>query len=370
MSEVLRKDIFHFVSSTDIPMGVYRLCKDKPVDPQFFLPNLLVHAEPASRVAEPAFALSIISKQLYDSVEDGDIGIVNNGQMVRVILSRRANHNTILVTERCNNLCLFCSQPPKKGNDDELLVNSALAIAAFDYEGVIGISGGEPLIYGEEFLNFLRFVVDNAPRTALHVLTNGRRFSDTGYATKMRDITQYLDITFGIPLYGTTATIHDDLVGCTGAFNETMRGLINAGNLGMRIELRVIPTRQNITQLPDLVEYVSRVFSNVSQISVMGLESIGWARKHWDKISIDNYSSANVFIQLNDAATRSGIPLVFFNYPKCQLPRELWPLAVQSISDWKNYYPIECETCTLKSTCAGYFSSSTGRFHQVPRPII
>ncbi|EPD8228418.1 His-Xaa-Ser system radical SAM maturase HxsC, partial [Escherichia coli] len=45
-------------------------------------------------------------------------------------------------------------------------------------------------------------------------------------------------------------------------------------------------------------------------------------------------------------------------------------LAVQSISDWKNYYPKECDGCTQKPSCAGYFSSSKGRFHQSPRPIL
>lgn len=370
MSEVLRNDIFRYVSTGNVPMGFYRLCKSKPVAPQFFLPNLLVLAEPATEIIQPYFSSAVISRQLYDSIDDGDIGIISSGNMMRVILSRRANHNTVLVTERCNNQCLFCSQPPKTANDDGLLVQSALSIAAFNFDGVIGVSGGEPLLYGEEFLSFLCFVAENSLHTSLHVLTNGRRFADVAYARKIKSISEKLNITFGIPLYSSTAATHDILVGSPGAFDETVRGLINAGNLGVSIELRVIPTRQNIAELPGLVEYVNRVFSNVTQISVMGLESIGWARKNWDKISIDNYADTDIFRQLSITAERTTIPLVFFNYPKCQLPQDLWPFAVQSISDWKNYYPVECEKCSVKSSCAGYFSSSKGRFHQAPRPII
>ncbi|HDT6495332.1 TPA: His-Xaa-Ser system radical SAM maturase HxsC, partial [Klebsiella pneumoniae] len=52
------------------------------------------------------------------------------------------------------------------------------------------------------------------------------------------------------------------------------------------------------------------------------------------------------------------------------LPERAWELAAQSISDWKNYYPKECDECTQKSSCTGYFSSSTGRFLQPPRPIL
>lgn len=73
--------------------------------------------------------------------------------------------------------------------------------------------------------------------------------------------------------------MHDHLVGSDGAFNETVKGLINAGNSGINIELRVIPTLANYTELDDIVEFVGRVFSNINQISLMGLESIGWARK-------------------------------------------------------------------------------------------
>ncbi len=45
MSEIIRNDIFHFSSKKNVPTGFYRLCKQKPVNPLFFLPNLLVVAE-------------------------------------------------------------------------------------------------------------------------------------------------------------------------------------------------------------------------------------------------------------------------------------------------------------------------------------
>ncbi|EOT9332933.1 His-Xaa-Ser system radical SAM maturase HxsC, partial [Escherichia coli] len=143
-----------------------------------------------------------------------------------------------------------------------------------------------------------------------------------------------------------------------------------AGNLGINIELRVIPTLANYTELDDIVEFAGRVFSNINQISLMGLEPIGWARKNWSTIFIDHSSYSEKIISAIDAAYRSGIPLTIFNYPLCYLPERARELAVQSISDWKNYYPKECDECTQKPSCAGYFSSSKGRFHQSPRPIL
>ncbi|EDC3114570.1 MULTISPECIES: His-Xaa-Ser system radical SAM maturase HxsC [Enterobacteriaceae] len=370
MSEVIRNDIFHFASKKNVPTGFYRLCKQKPMNPLFFLPNLLVVAEGNNDAIQPCFNFSVISTELYESIEDGDIGIINNGNMIRVILSRRANHNTVLVTERCNNLCLFCSQPPKKSNDDWLLTQSALAIASFGLDGVVGVSGGEPLLYGDDFLHFIDFIIENSPDTALHVLTNGRKFADITFTQEMAKRSKKIKITFGIPLYSSRPLVHDHLVGSDGAFNETVKGLINAGNSGINIELRVIPTLVNYTELDDIVEFVGRVFSNINQISLMGLESIGWARKNWSTIFIEHSSYSEKITSAIDAARRSGIPLTIFNYPLCHLPERAWELATQSISDWKNYYPKECDECTQKSSCAGYFSSSTGRFHQPPRPIL
>lgn len=370
MSDVIRNDIFRYNSEDDVPPGFYRLCKQKPVNPQFYLPNLLVRKEFKAENILPCYSACIESRGLFNAIDDGDIAVVNNGNMLRVILSRRANHNTVLVTERCNNLCLFCSQPPKKANDDWLLTQSALAIAAFNLDGVVGVSGGEPLLYGDDFLEFLDYVAENSPETSLHVLTNGRAFADGNFAKQVKQRCDQVKITFGIPLYSSRQTVHDQLVGSEGAFKETVCGLINAGNLGINIELRIIPTKANYLELPDIIEYVGRVFSNINQISIMGLESIGWARKNWQDIFIDNNEVASYLLAPIEVASRSRLDVVIFNYPLCHLPYALWKYSVQSISDWKNYYPKECDACTEKNNCAGYFSSSKGRFHQDPRPIL
>lgn len=73
--------------------------------------------------------------------------------------------------------------------------------------------------------------------------------------------------------------MHDHLVGNDGAFNETVKGLINAGNSGINIELRVIPTLANYTELDDIVEFVGRVFSTSIRFPLWGWNlSVGHER--------------------------------------------------------------------------------------------
>ena len=46
---------------------------------------------------------------------DGDVVLVTPSQgRVERLIRKNSRHNTLLVTERCDQLCVMCSQPPKK----------------------------------------------------------------------------------------------------------------------------------------------------------------------------------------------------------------------------------------------------------------
>lgn len=48
---------------------------------------------------------------------DGDVVRLSPGGRVSALYRRASRHNTILATERCNSLCLMCSQPPQPDDD-------------------------------------------------------------------------------------------------------------------------------------------------------------------------------------------------------------------------------------------------------------
>jgi len=50
-----------------------------------------------------------------------------------------------------------------------------------------------------------------------------------------------------------------------------------------------------------------------------------------------------------------------YDHQLCLLDRELWPYAVQSISDWKNEHIEECDACDVRDRCGGFFSSAKYR---------
>jgi hypothetical protein len=50
----------------------------------------------------------------YSYLGDGDVlGFDHSSRKFRTLFRRNSAHNSFLVTERCNNYCLMCSQPPK-----------------------------------------------------------------------------------------------------------------------------------------------------------------------------------------------------------------------------------------------------------------
>lgn len=365
MINVARPDSFYLMPNDFRQSGYYILRKRNDYVLSPFLNTVFVTSNDCGEI--PADIGVIKNKVLLDAIVDGDIAYISETGKLRVILSNRETHNTLLVTERCDNLCEFCSQPPRTVDDSHLYLMAGLAIAAFSESHEIGISGGEPLIDEEGFISLLDLVSCHSSKTRLHILSNGRAFHKPALAMMIAEFQAKLDFTFGIPLYSSNSAVHDELVGSKGAFNETVIGLINAGNLGIPIEVRVIPTKKNYKQLIQIVDFITRTFSSVIQISFMNLESTGWARKNWDELYLNPSEYEDILYDAVRLAQINGVPPILFNYPLCHINPKLYEYAVQSISDWKNYYPEECGGCVLKARCSGYFSSSTGRFHDLPR---
>lgn len=368
MHNAIRKDKFEISELRGLPAGYYILRKQgsylqsRGLLEALTITDIPLHAESSS--------LTFFHPEAMEFFECGDIAFVSPKGVLRVVLSKLANHNTLLVTERCDNLCLFCSQPPKDNDDSWLLSQAAMAAIEFDSNESLGISGGEPLIYGQSFINFLDTLIDYKCDKSLHILSNGRKFSDTKFTLELAKRRKDIDLTFGIPLYSSVPHIHDMLVGSIGAFRDTMQGLINAGNAGIKIELRIIPTKENIDTLSQTVELVSRSISNVVQFSIMNMEATGWARKNWKQLYIDPIKYAEELEKSVLVAHSAGLPAFLFNYPLCHIKAELEPLALKSISDWKNFYPEECSDCSKKDQCSGFFTSSKGIFHEAPRRIV
>lgn len=283
----------------------------------------------------------------------GDVVLVDprRGRVERLIRAA-SPHNTLLVTERCDQLCVMCSQPPKKTHVDRFdLLRQACLLAPHGM--LIGVSGGEPTLYKEQLLGMIEDVYEERPDLSFHVLSNGQHFDEADRGRLARPA--YRKVSWGVPLYSADADLHDRIVGKDGAFErleETMATLIHAGS---RVELRTVVMTDNVGGLVDLARYVASRLRFVEAWSIMQLEHIGYAKGRWGSLFHNHAMDFGPIGSALDHALLHGVRAQLFNFPRCTVPQEYRGLAIPSISDWKRKYAPACSTCTQRKVCTGFF---------------
>lgn len=303
-------------------------------------------------------------------LDDGDVVAVDPNGFVRTLYRRASPHNFILVTEQCNSLCLMCSQPPKAADDSDRLHEHFRLIDLIDpATAELGITGGEPTLFRDGFLELIARCRDRLPATALHVLTNGRMFFYRRFAEKLGRI-GHPDLILGIPLYSDIDTQHDHIVQARGAFEETVIGMHSLDRYGVRVEIRVVLHALSIPRLPQLAAFIARNFPFACHVALMGLEMFGLVHKHLDELWIDPARYQRELLAASEILCDAGMNVSIYNHQLCVLDPRLRPLARKSISDWKNVYLPECDGCSAMSECGGFFQSGTKIHSSAIRPIV
>lgn len=295
----------------------------------------------------------------FSYLNDEDIvRITPNKEHIRVLYRKRATNNTIMITEQCNHYCLMCSQPPRN-HDDSYLLSEAFNLIKLIPKNTkeIGFSGGEPTLFGERFLELLEFTKSHLPQTGIHILSNGRSFKNIDFAKRYADINHF-DMMVGIPIYSANPSTHDYIVQSSGAFDETLAGVLNLKKLNQKVEIRVVIHKQSVDGLLDLCEFIGRNLLFVDHVALMGLEMMGFTRANLDSLWIDPFEYKNILSDAVNVLASYGLTTSVYNHQLCTINEDVLPFYRKSISDWKNEFAPECEGCKRAHECGGFFSSS------------
>lgn len=274
-----------------------------------------------------------------------------------------SNSNILFVTDQCNNHCVMCCQPPKKKDDFDYYFkkNIALIKSAPKETKVVCITGGEPTLAGDNFIELVRITREQLPDTDIQILSNGRTFVDHTFAHQLK-LTGGEKIFVGVPLHSDYIIDHDKIAGVKGAYNETMLGLYNLADEGIAIELRVVINKMNYMRLPQVAEFIFKNLYFVSWVALMGMENTGYATKNASHVWIEPIEYIPQLCNAVKILFEWDIPVTIFNIPLCLLPSEYHQFAAQSISDWKTKYLEMCNDCVLKEKCCGLFATSKGTY--------
>jgi His-Xaa-Ser system radical SAM maturase HxsC len=283
---------------------------------------------------------------------------VDPAGLVRTLYRRSSRHNFLFITDQCNSYCLMCSQPPKTIDDSYRLAELHRLIDLIDpATETLGFTGGEPTLFGREFVRLVEHCRDVLPNTTLHVLTNGRLFAGRELVQQLAQVA-HPRLTLAIPLYSDVDSEHDYVVQAKGAFGETIHGLLNLAEHGIEVEIRVVVHRQTYARLPQLAAFIARNLPFALHVAIMGLELTGFTRLNLDALWIDPLAYTDQLRAAIRTIDMAGLDVSIYNLPLCVLPRDLWPFARRSISDWKNVYAGPCGGCSVREACGGFFASA------------
>lgn len=302
-------------------------------------------------------SMPVVNLNRLSDIEPGDVVAVSpTDRTLHVLLRASDTHHALFLTNRCNNNCLMCSQPPTRHDDSWLVEETLCAIRHIkNAPARLGLTGGEPLLLGENLRKIFDTIGVFCPDTIVEVLTNGRLLSDPAVVAYLMDELQ-TSVSWFVPLYGHADFLHDFIVQTPGAFDETLSGLLALQSYGQPIQLRIVLIEPILTVLPQLCEFIGKNLPFVREVALMGCEPTGFALANQAQCEVDLAHWQPMLEQSIRVLNRHAIPAILMNIPLCTVSPALWPLATKSISDWKHTFAEECGPCSQKDNCCGLFA--------------
>jgi His-Xaa-Ser system radical SAM maturase HxsC len=225
-----------------------------------------------------------------------------------------------------------------------------------DLEYIV-ITGGEPTMQTELFLEVLDRIREKYPCTQVLLLTNGRSLSDRWLYEEVC-ARHPENFRIAIPVHGATAELHDYITRAPGSFDQTILGLTRLMNSDIKIEIRIVVTKTNCDDLLNIAKLITSKFHRVYYVNFIGLEPRGNCALNFQDVYIHHRES---FLKSKPAIEHlisHGHDVGLYNYPLCSVDRDFWPIAAKSISGYKNVYHPDCDLCAVKQICGGFFTAT------------
>lgn len=301
----------------------------------------------------PTVAISDISDIPNDSV----VKLSSDGR-VSVLWDSSSEQNSLLLTESCNCRCLMCPQPPKK-HEPMLLTEAHKILDLLKDKPVnsICLTGGEPTLLKNEYLEILKRCTDEHPDAYVLTLTNGKVFKDRGFVKELSCVSTK-NTCFAVSLHSDIASVHDTIVGSKGSYEAAQHGIYNLAEYDLFVEIRHVITKLNYERLLDFSKHMYNYFPCCDHLAYMGMELCGVACENEEAIFISPEQYKNELESASLFLKQVSMPFSIYNVPLCLCGEQSRLFARQSISGWKNIFSDKCEFCSERDNCSGFFSTS------------
>lgn len=275
------------------------------------------------------------------------------------------------IGHRCNNACVFCHAADRRGDDTLARILDKVDRARDLGVDTVVLSGGEPTLHpGLEAI--ARHI--QARGMKLGLVTNGRVLCLPAVLGPLLDAG--LDYAY-VSLHAPTAEIHDRLVGVSGAFDETLRGLRALHGRVAHLWVNTVVTRANLAVVPDLIDVASELPESVMKLTFP--QPKGAVLAAFDAVVPGLAEASQAVIRAFEHARRRGHQrLGHEGFPLCLLPgfealrddlrthgflgmSELHDRGFEPIDDALRVWPEPCDGCSLRDGCPGVYRELAAR---------
>lgn len=296
----------------------------------------------------------------FNTLIDYDVVEIVNNKNIKVLYRDDSEDNAIVVTNQCNSNCIMCPDSDvvrntKENPDIKKILEQIHCIP--DDTKHITITGGEPGILKDNIFKVLSECKKCLPETEFLFLTNGRIFANTDFTKQFKEnIPEFIRV--AIPIYADNKELHDSITRASGSFNQTICGIKKLLERKIDIEIRIVVTKMNYKYLNNIAQFIIKEIPNIKMVNIMALEMTGNAYKNRDDVWINFDVVKDYLYQACLTIIEAGIIVNLYNFPLCCIDERLYSIAHKSISDYKIRFKKECEDCSVKQNCGGFFNST------------
>ncbi len=235
---------------------------------------------------------------------------------------------SIEIIHKCPNKCLHCSSYSDITRTMKLSTDKILSIIDSAKElntEIISISGGEPFLH-EGLVEIVQYAKTQGIK--VYIYTSGITIEHTNQAChinvetlkfiKNADVDK---IIFDLPAID--EQVYDEFMGTKGYQCYALESIRLCKSLGIFTEIHFVPTRINVGQIDDILDFAEK--ENLNVVSFLGLIPHGRAKENRNRLYLDSFENARLKCKLHileSANVRVGIPLQYVdNEYKCYAGR-------------------------------------------------
>ena len=274
--------------------------------------------------------------------------------------ARESRLKILRLTLACNQRCQFC---PTDGTSETIVTEPRARLRTLRRWAAAGVnwvsfSGGEPTLV-KELPALLRAASSLGIRDR-ELITNGVRLADSAYFDQL--VEAGLNRLF-VSLHAHQAALSDALTGRPGDFESTAACLRLAVERGLRPTVNHVICAPNYRELPDFVDFLSRLTDNRASLTFAFITPLYLAGQRPHLIPRLSDVSPHLHAALDRAEStgldvvvlsRPGIPPCFLGPRRLHfsdLPKHVHRIASEDLH--KKQKGAQCARCMYDSVCGG-----------------